>query len=295
MLTFFPGSLAYLGSAATVAVSSFGMKIADPRPLLDAINLKYLEECLGYQPFDNKSTEVEFNMSYDEPYGEETTNAVEGRDEPTQDEPGTASQTTVSHASANVLRGKALVLGDFVDTDAIIPSKFLAGSTTNEELGSHCMEFFMPEFRQIVKDGFNIIVAGSSFGCGSSRDVAVNALLGAGVQCVIAKSFAFIYARNQPNIGLLGITIEDEGFFAAATHGTDIDVDLDNSEIHCDGKAFRFQLSEMEKQLIAVGGLTEAFQKFGSKMFDALCHRKKVEHPQVVADIESSDFPPGKV
>jgi 3-isopropylmalate dehydratase small subunit len=52
------------------------------------------------------------------------------------------------------------------------------GATSNEEFGSHCMQYLMPEFRQQVKDGFNIVVAGAAFGCGSSREVAVNALIG---------------------------------------------------------------------------------------------------------------------
>ncbi|KAL2415485.1 hypothetical protein ABEF95_004682 [Exophiala dermatitidis] len=57
----------------------------------------------------------------------------------------------------------------------IIPSAFIAGNTSNDSLGAHCMEYFMPEFRSLVKSGHNIIVAGDSFGCGSSRNVAVNA------------------------------------------------------------------------------------------------------------------------
>jgi 3-isopropylmalate dehydratase small subunit len=153
------------------------------------------------------------------------------------------------------------------------------------------MEFFMPEFRQLVRDGLDIVVGGEGFGCGSSRDVAVNALLGAGVRCVIAKSFAFIYARNQPNIGLLGITIADDDFYRLATRGADISIDLASSQVYCGGKAFAFQLSAMEKSLIAAGGLTEAFKKFGTHVFDALCQhpqQKVARRPQKKADdIES--------
>jgi 3-isopropylmalate dehydratase small subunit len=149
------------------------------------------------------------------------------------------------------------------------------------------MEFFMPEFRNMVKDGLNIVVAGDSFGCGSSRDVAVNTLLGAGVQCVIAKSFAFIYARNQPNIGLLGITITDEAFFMEARHERDISIDLTCSQVRCGTRTFDFQLSDMEKQLIAVGGLTEAFKRFGSQVFDIMCQRKRPSRSPAIADIES--------
>lgn len=287
MLTSTLGSLAYLGSAATVAASSFSMTISDPRPFLEIIDLEFLEKCLGYQPFEDPGPEMGPKLSYDEPYGVESQDAKEVLDTSCRRLSTAGTQAAKSTQDANNMKGKILALGDFIDTDAIIPSKFLAGSTTNEDLGSHCMEFFMPEFRRMVKDGLNIIVAGDSFGVGSSRDVAVNALLGAGVQCVIAKSFAFIYARNQPNIGLLGIVIEDDDFYAVAQHGTEINIDLDNSEVRCGGKAFHFQLSEMEKQLIAAGGLTEAFKKFGTEVFDALCRRKAVAQSQVIADIEN--------
>ena len=145
----------------------------------------------------------------------------------------------------------------------------------------------MPEFRQLVKDGQNIIVGGVGFGCGSSRDVAVNALLGAGVRCVIAKSFAFIYARNQPNIGLLGITITEEAFYAAAAQGTDITVDVGRSRILCGGQTFAFQMSDMERQLIAAGGLTEAFKKFGKRLFFTLCRPSHGSGGKVIADIEN--------
>ncbi|KAF2113434.1 hypothetical protein BDV96DRAFT_601591 [Lophiotrema nucula] len=114
-----------------------------------------------------------------------------------------------SHRPSEVIQGRIMRLGDFIDTDAtaynmqVAPSKFLASCTTNEALGAHCMEFFLPDFRKQVKDVQNIIVAGSGFGCGSSREVAVNALLGAGVQ-------------NQPNVGLLGATITDDRLFELA-------------------------------------------------------------------------------
>jgi 3-isopropylmalate dehydratase small subunit len=150
------------------------------------------------------------------------------------------------------------------------------------------MEFFMPEFRQLVHDGHDILVSGRAFGCGSSRDVAVNALLGVGVKCVIAESFSFIYARNQPNIGLLGIVIKDKSFFQVAEQGEQISVDLVTNTVMCAGRSWTFQLSEMEKQLISVGGLTEAFRKFGKQLFDVMCRtvRPTLYHLTVV-DMES--------
>ncbi|KAG9771810.1 Aconitase htyD [Exophiala dermatitidis] len=271
-----PGSHANLGSAATVAVSSFSMKMTDPTKLLELIDMDLLERYLGYQPFADIEVRPRSDVvQYSEPYGRdlEVDNYAEGYPEspaPTSDEGGNPDSVN------KVISGKVLRLGDFIDTDAIIPSNFLASCTTNEALGDHCMEFFMPEFRQRVKDGFNVVVGGHGFGCGSSRDVAVNALLGCGVKCVIARSFAFIYARNQPNIGLLGIVIEDESFYLAAQDGREIRVDLERNSVRCGAQTFKFSLSQMEKQLIAAGGLTEAFRRFGTRLFDVMCQRREV-------------------
>lgn len=98
------------------------------------------------------------------------------------------------------LSGRAWVYGDHVDTDAIIPARYLNVSTP-EELARHCMEDIDTTFASSVQPG-DIIVAGENFGCGSSREHAPLAIKGAGVSCVIAKSFARIFYRNAINIGL---------------------------------------------------------------------------------------------
>jgi len=90
--------------------------------------------------------------------------------------------------------------GDNVDTDAIIPARYLNVSST-EELAKHCMEDIDSKFAAAVQPG-DIIVAGDNFGCGSSREHAPLAIKGAGISCVIAKSFARIFYRNAINIGL---------------------------------------------------------------------------------------------
>lgn len=95
--------------------------------------------------------------------------------------------------------------------------------------------------------------------------------LGTGVQCVIAKSYAFIYSRNQPSLGLLGITMTRDDFFEAVQDGSSIDVDLDKNVIIVEGQEFPFQLSSMEKELLDIGGITPAFIKYGKQIFDALC------------------------
>jgi len=100
----------------------------------------------------------------------------------------------------DALRGKAWVFGNNVDTDQIIPAKYLV-TMDNDELAKHAFENAIPEFACSVKKG-DIVVAGRNFGCGSSREHAPRALMGAGVSCVIAESFARIFFRNAINIGL---------------------------------------------------------------------------------------------
>lgn len=100
-----------------------------------------------------------------------------------------------------MIRGKVHIFGDDIDTDVIIPAPYLISSNP-KELAQHAMEGVDPDFSKKVKEG-DIIVAGRNFGCGSSREHAPMALKGAGVSCVIAKSFARIFYRNAFNTGLL--------------------------------------------------------------------------------------------
>jgi 3-isopropylmalate/(R)-2-methylmalate dehydratase small subunit len=98
------------------------------------------------------------------------------------------------------LTGTVWKYGDNVDTDVIIPARYLNVSTL-EELAQHCMEDMDTSFADAVQSG-DIIVGGENFGCGSSREHAPLAIKGAGVSCVVAKSFARIFYRNAINIGL---------------------------------------------------------------------------------------------
>lgn len=99
-----------------------------------------------------------------------------------------------------VLEGKVWKYGRDVDTDAIIPARYLVTEEPSE-LGKHCLESLDPEFANRVAPG-DILVAEENFGCGSSREHAALALKGAGISCVIAKSFARIFYRNAINSGL---------------------------------------------------------------------------------------------
>lgn len=96
------------------------------------------------------------------------------------------------------------------------------------------------------------------------------------MQCVIAKSYAFIFQRNMPSLGLLGITITDESFYEAATDGAEISIDITANKILLNGSEISFQLSQMEKQLFDHGGITSAFSKFGNRVFEALTAPKNL-------------------
>ena len=98
------------------------------------------------------------------------------------------------------MRGRVWKYGDNVDTDAIIPARYL-NTSSPEELARHCMEDIDANFASQAKSG-DIVVAGANFGCGSSREHAPVALKAVGIQCVIATSFARIFYRNAINIGL---------------------------------------------------------------------------------------------
>ena len=98
------------------------------------------------------------------------------------------------------INGKAWVFGDDIDTDVIIPARYLVTSD-EKELGEHCMEDADADFVKKISAG-DVLVGGENFGCGSSREHAPIAIKGAGMSCVIAKSFARIFFRNCINVGL---------------------------------------------------------------------------------------------
>ena len=99
-----------------------------------------------------------------------------------------------------ILNGKALRYGDHVDTDVIIPARYLNTSDA-KELAAHCMEDIDKDFLKRMRPG-DVIAAGNNFGCGSSREHAPLAIKTSGISCVVAKSFARIFYRNAINIGL---------------------------------------------------------------------------------------------
>jgi len=152
------------------------------------------------------------------------------------------------------LRGKVWKFGADVDTDAIIPARYLNTSDPGE-LAKHCMEDADPEFPARVRPG-DIIVAGKNFGCGSSREHAPIAIKAAGVSCVIAGTFARIFYRNAFNIGLP--IFESPEAAAEIKEGDEILVDADTGVIEnlTTGKKYTATpVPPFMQQIIAAGGL----------------------------------------
>lgn len=127
----------------------------------------------------------------------------------------------------NILKGKVWTFGDDVDTDAIIPARYL-NTFDPGELALHCMEDADPTFAAKVSPG-DIIVAGKNFGCGSSREHAPLAIKAAGVSCVIAESFARIFYRNAINIGLP--ILESAQAAATLQEGRQVEINLEEGKI----------------------------------------------------------------
>lgn len=152
------------------------------------------------------------------------------------------------------LRGTVWKYGDNVDTDAIIPARYL-NISTSEELALHCMEDIDLEFAGEVQQG-DIIVGGENFGCGSSREHAPLAIKGAGVSCVVAKSFARIFYRNAINVGLP--ILECPEAVEETEKGDQLAVDLRAGAITNErtGRTYQtFPFPEFIMEIIQVGGL----------------------------------------
>ncbi len=125
-------------------------------------------------------------------------------------------------------KGKAFKYGDNVDTDVIIPARYLA-IQDKEELAAHCMEDIDKDFVGKIKKG-DMIIAGKNFGCGSSREHAPLVIKTCGVSCVIAETFARIFFRNAINIGLP--IIEGREASERIDSGDEIEIDFDSGTIH---------------------------------------------------------------
>jgi len=152
------------------------------------------------------------------------------------------------------LRGKVWIFGDNIDTDVIIPARYL-NTSDESELAKHCMEDVDPEFTHKIAKG-DIIVAGYNFGSGSSREHAPIAIKASGISCVIAKSFARIFYRSSFNMGLP--IFESEDAVNGIKEGDEIEVDADTGTIKniISGAIYHSNpIPEFMQELIAAGGL----------------------------------------
>ncbi len=147
--------------------------------------------------------------------------------------------------------GTVIKYGDNVDTDVIIPARYL-NTTDHAELASHCMEDIDPDFKNKVKAG-DIMVANKNFGCGSSREHAPIAIKASGISCVIAETFARIFYRNAINIGLPIIECEEAAREIQAGDEVRINFDTGLIEDVTTGKTYQ----------------GEAFPAFMQKIIDA--------------------------
>ncbi|MFQ5797431.1 MAG: 3-isopropylmalate dehydratase small subunit [Bacteroidota bacterium] len=179
-----------------------------------------------------------------------------------------------------MIRGRVHKYGDNIDTDVIIPARYCT-AFTEKELGPHCLEDLDPEFVRKVQKG-DMIVGGRNFGCGSSRENAPIAIKGAGVSCVVAKSFARIFYRNAINIGLP--ILESVAAAEEAETGDEIEVDLSAGTITNLTKSRSYQTSpfpDVIQEIINAGGMVGFAKK-------RLAERKEQKSNSRLRDRESA-------
>jgi len=159
-----------------------------------------------------------------------------------------------------IIKGRVHKYGANVDTDAIIPARYLNVSEP-AELAKHCMEGIDPEFVSKIKPG-DIIMATTNFGCGSSREHAPLAIKAAGISCIIAKSFARIFFRNAINIGLP--LLECDEAVDKTEAGDTLEVELASGRIKNPTRGMEFRAKpypEFMAELISAGGLIKYIKK----------------------------------
>ena len=247
------GSLANLASGATVAASSVEMKMADPRPYLVAIDQARFDKILGRD-------------------SERTMPEVHHREPEIEVAAAKQKKAAAGATAGKVITGRAQRFGDHIDTDAIIPGQF-CHLTKLEELGEKAFHFVRPEFASRSKQGRTIVVAGEAWGSGSSREQAVWALIGAGIQAVVAKSYAFIHKRNLVNEALTYLVVTDPAFHALVKEDDGLEVDLAKGSVkHLgSGKTFAAEApSAIVQALAREGGLVPAIQRHGKAVFEQL-------------------------
>jgi 3-isopropylmalate/(R)-2-methylmalate dehydratase small subunit len=149
------------------------------------------------------------------------------------------------------IKEKVLILGDNIDTDVIYPGIYLP-IIEPEEMAEHALEGISPQMKEKLKD-YRIIVAGSNFGCGSSREQAATSLAYSGVKAIVALSFARIFYRNAINQGIYPLIVSEK---PDLEEGDEIEVDLKKGEVKWNGKSIKFEpLPDFLLEIVEAGGL----------------------------------------
>ena len=160
-------------------------------------------------------------------------------------------------------KGKVWKYGDDVNTDQIIPGKYIYITTDPLELAKHALEDLDATFVKNVKEG-DIIVGGKNFGCGSSREAAAICIKYAGVSAVVAKTFARIFFRNAINYGLPAIQCEEA--VDKIANGEEISIDFERGKLYCNAGEFTFPpLPESILGIFKDGGLVAHVKKIASQ------------------------------
>ncbi|OAL40034.1 hypothetical protein AYO20_00452 [Fonsecaea nubica] len=265
------GAFGHVTSAMVCAASSFSMSITSPADFLKDLDTDFFKR---YRPLSDVDM---VPVEYVEPdLGRSSTAAKTNNTITATIDPASNAEDEPPR-KLDKISSKIVTLGDFIDTDALAPGHTLTSCVTDEDFGEHVLEHTHPEFRAKVRGGQQVVVAGHAFGVGSSREMAVGALKGVGVQAVIARSFAFIYGRNQPSLGLLGVTMTNEAFYDVAREGEEITLDIPARTITVAGHSFPFTLSEMEYNLTINNGVAESYRKFGKGIWERFTGAGKEE------------------
>ncbi len=165
-----------------------------------------------------------------------------------------------------LLKGKAFTFGNDINTDYIISGKYKFKTLDMNELAKHVMEDLDPDFYNKINDG-DMIVAGSNFGCGSSREQAPLAIKHAKISCVLASSFARIFYRNSINTGLPVVECDT----SKIDQGDELEVDLQKGIVFNKTKLLEIPVTPLPDVMIKIledGGLIHHFQKHGDFNFD---------------------------
>jgi len=158
-------------------------------------------------------------------------------------------------------KGKVWKYGDDVNTDVIFPGKYTYTPMEPEEMASHALEDLDPDFASQVRAN-DVIVGGRNFGCGSSREQAASCLKYAGVQAVVAKSFARIFFRNAINLGLPVLLCDTDSI----DDGDELEIDLQAGTIHDVTNSIRLNFSKIPEIMLHIlneGGLLPYLEKYG--------------------------------